>query len=157
MSERKSSERVDIRIWVLTLALVLNLVFPGYRIAVTSKATFNSDSATTSLYAGEILKSGRLIPPDWHFNNGDVWLYNHTLFAVPLLTMLPNGYTLYAASTGIFALLIVLAIALAMRALSAGRLAMLAAAAVLASGISSPFIADLVYDWGATYGSQFLL
>ena len=141
---------------LLTTALVVNLVLLALRIAYTSQATFNSDSATTSLYAGEVLRSGAVFPPGWHYNNGDAWLYNHTLLLVPLLTVLPNGYAAYAISTALASLLVIGGVAWGLRSLGVRRLTLLAATAILASGISSPFIADLLYDW-ATYGAQFLM
>src|SRR5450631_1144341 len=91
----------------ITVAAAVNLAFLAFRIFFTSRATFNSDGATTSLYASEILQTRSLFPPGWNYNNSDAWLYNHTLIEVPFLSVLPNGYTAYAISATVMALLIV--------------------------------------------------
>lgn len=51
----------------LIAAVVANFSFLVFRIYVTAKLDFNSDGATTNLYAEEILKSGQLFPPGWGY------------------------------------------------------------------------------------------
>ncbi|WP_178372387.1 hypothetical protein [Pollutimonas bauzanensis] len=91
------------------------------------------------------------------YNNADVWLHNYIIFLVPVLKVLPNGYAAYALATTLMAALISLGFWIGLRLLHVSHRPALAAVAVLTSGISSPFIANLLFDWGGHYGSSFLL
>lgn len=151
-------ENCSLKVLILFAVVVINCYFLAFRFDITTNVSvFNSDAATTSLYSEEISKTGKLFPPDWAYNNGDVWLYDHTLIVVPLLEILPNGPALYLISSTVIALVILLGFALGLRALGLNSNAVLASVAVLASGITSPFIAELLYNWGGWYGAQFLL
>ncbi len=54
---------------IANLILVLLFVFFAFR------WLFHSDAATKVLLAYEVVKSGSIIPPDWYFVNGDIWLF----------------------------------------------------------------------------------
>lgn len=143
--------------YLLLLALIVNLVFLAYRIFIASEIGFNSDSATTSLYAGEILSGHNLFPDGWQYNNKDIFLYNHVMFLVPILKFIPNGYFAYALSTYLFSLFFLFISYQYVKVITTSKKLALYAVIVLSTGISSPFIADLLYDWGGTYGSNLLI
>lgn len=144
---------------LLIFTIIVNLSFLAFRVFFTSRLDFNSDAATLSLYAEEIVKTGRLFPPGWGYNNGDIWLYDNVAFLVPLLKIfhVRNGYSAYAISTVLTALFILSGLWLGLRMLKVRDRAAVAAVSVFASGIASPFIANLLYDWGGSYGTDLLL
>ena len=69
---------------------------------VTFKLFLYTDAATKSLLAGTILESGSLLPADWYYVNGDIWLFLHHIFLVPLIRLTGIGYQSYALNNAAF-------------------------------------------------------
>ena len=158
ISQKKENvTRVGVTDKMLLFVLLLNLVFLAYRIFITSKITFNSDGATNSLFAGEILSGLNPFPDGWQYNNKDIFLYNHVMFLVPLLKVMPNGYLAYALSTFLFSLFFLLISYQYIKVITRSKKLPLYAVIVLSTGVSSPFISDLLFDWGGSYGSNVLI
>jgi len=78
------------------LAFVLLFVVYGY------KWYFHSDAATKMLLASEMIKHGTLIPPDWYYVNGDIWIFFIQLPLVLLERIFGYGWTAYVANTLVY-------------------------------------------------------
>ena len=78
-----SLRRISIVIGVL--AFSANVVLLGIYLFFGYEGHLHSDSAVRLLLAQEILRSGELLPSNWHFVNGDLWLLSAHWFALPIL------------------------------------------------------------------------
>lgn len=78
-----SLRQISIVIGVLALSinvtLLVSYLFIGY------EAHLHSDSAVRLILAQEILRTGELLPSNWHFVNGDLWLLSAHWFALPII------------------------------------------------------------------------
>lgn len=152
--KNRTSNKTDNTKYLFIITLIINVIFLAYHIFITSKINFNSDGATTSLYAGEIITEHDFFPSGWQYNNHDIWIYNHVIFLVPILKYIPNGYFAYALSTFLFSLLFLFISYQYIKIITTSSKISLFAVISLSTGISSPFISELLYDWGCTYGSN---
>ena len=85
--------------YVIVLA---NLFFVLLFVVFGYKWYFHSDAATKMLLASEIIKSGTLIPPDWYYVNGDIWIFFIHLPLVLLERIFGYGWEVYIANSLIY-------------------------------------------------------
>ncbi|MEA3455514.1 MAG: hypothetical protein U9R26_03315 [Campylobacterota bacterium] len=81
---------------VITLALVLLFV------VFTFQWYFHSDAATKMLLASEIIKNGTIIPPDWYYVNGDIWIFFIHLPLVILERIFGYGWAGYVTNSIVY-------------------------------------------------------
>jgi hypothetical protein len=79
-----------------------NLLFLLLFLIYTEKYYFQSDSATKMLLASEIIKSGTIIPPDWYYANGDIWIFFLQLPLVFFEKILGCGWESYVANSIVY-------------------------------------------------------
>ena len=95
---------------------------PGYAIAIFNlllimlfilfafRWLFHSDAATKVLLALEIIKSGTIIPPDWYYVNGDIWLFFIHLPLVLLGKVMDYSWLAYLVNSLFYVALYLLAL-----------------------------------------------
>lgn len=111
---KKNINIKGLAIKILYLVIIFNMlclfifILYGYK-----KYGFSSDSAVRVILAKEILDSGNYFPKDWFFVNGDIWLFSAHTIILPLLMYFSAGYSVYAFSS----ILISIAILLSVKAL----------------------------------------
>lgn len=144
-------------LWLFVTILALNICAVAFYQTVTYQLLFHSDSAIKNLFAEEVLTSGSLLPPDWYFGNGDIWLIFSHLLIVPLLTFMENSFTAHAVAGLLFDLLLLFAAAYWMARVHFPGLVKVALLATLFTGIS-PYVAEslfgqvsLGYAWGLLF------
>lgn len=142
--------------------LLVSLIFAcvgllSYYLFTSSLVLFNSDTAANILYAKEIALSNQIFPEGWQYNNKDVFFYNYEYILALLLKFLDVGTTSHALASIIYAVLMLVIVYFTTISLIKDQTLSLIITALMASGISSPFITQLLYDWGASYGSNFIL
>ncbi|MGY4517262.1 hypothetical protein [Lysobacter sp. HA18] len=122
----------------VTIAALLsvNVLLLGWFIATGYRGYFHSDAAAKSLLAQEMLRSGRVFPPDWNYVNGDLMVLFGQWFVLPFLLVMRNGWAAYAVSMLVSAILILLSTWWAARLVVPGRWPRLAVLAIVASGLS---------------------
>lgn len=137
----------------LPLLLCINLALLLFYLTIVYQLLFHSDSAVKNLLAQEIVDTGQYFPRDWNFVNGDLWvLFTHTAIAL-MLTVLPNGFPLHAASDILTATLILGGSWLLTGMLQQSRNARLLSLCVIASGMSL-IMAEHIFGqaaYGMTY------
>jgi hypothetical protein len=82
-------------VFVNLFLLLLYLVF-------TYKQFFHSDAATKMLLAAEVIKHGTIIPPDWYFLNGDIWVFFIHLPLILLEKTVGYGWPSYVINSLIY-------------------------------------------------------
>jgi|GEM_PF-7033295 len=80
----------------VNLALILIFVVFAY------KWYFHSDAATKMLLASEMIKNGTIIPPDWYYVNGDIWIFFIQLPLVILEKIFGYGWAGYVANSIVY-------------------------------------------------------
>jgi len=118
---------------------------------ITWKLFFHSDSAVKNILAEEIYSSKSLFPKGWIYVNGDLWFLMPQLLVLPLLLLFKNSFTLHAvAASAEMGLCLGMAWLILKETISRSE-ARLTVLAVLASGISTPFViwgyGEGAYDW----------
>jgi len=147
--ERKRDNGFDRALALVALALVL--VGLGIFWASGFRDRISSDAAVTLLLARDILDTGTLLPADWYYGNGDLWIIGPQLFALPFVALW--GVTPLALSCGNalgLAVIFASAFALAYAACPRWPTAVLAASPVVAlySHFQREFVAvQLSYGW----------
>ena len=79
-----------------------NLALLALYIVFTYKQFFHSDAATKMLLTAEILKHGTIIPPDWYFLNGDIWVFFIHLPLLFLVKIFGYGWSSYVLNSLIY-------------------------------------------------------
>src|SRR6185295_1334815 len=69
------------------VALVLMLVGLGIFWVAGFRDRISSDAAVTLLLARHILDTGSLLPGDWYYGNGDLWIIGPQLFSLPFVAL----------------------------------------------------------------------
>ena len=82
--------------------VVINLALILLFIVFTYKWYFHSDAATKMLLASEMIKNGTIIPPDWYYVNGDIWIFFIHLPLVILERIFGYGWASYVSNSIIF-------------------------------------------------------
>lgn len=142
---------------MLCFTIVANVSMLVFYFNTTSLAYFNSDAASNLILADEMLKSSELIVSDWIYNNKDVFIFNYQLIATGFLKIFGLGYIAHVYASAVFAFLLLALLFAVVWGLSHSLLVGFIVVAIFSSGISSPFIAQLLFDWGGAYGSWFIL
>ena len=124
--------------------LITNLFFLIWYIFFGYQAFFHSDSATKVLLAREIFDSGRFFPQDWNYVNGDLFILFGHVIIIPLLAVLPAGFTVHAVSGFVFSGLILYGLWLITGLGDIPLWRRLAVVAIFAAGISG-FIAENLF------------
>ena len=88
--------------------------YPGYAIVIVNLALillfvvftfqwyFHSDAATKMLFASEMIKNGTIIPPDWYYVNGDIWIFFIQLPLVFLEKIFGYGWAGYVSNSIVY-------------------------------------------------------
>ncbi len=84
----------------LYLALLLNISMVIFFVLYTYH--LNSDDAVKMILAKEIIETGNLLPRDWYYVNGDVWIIFIHLLCVPLIELFGFNYTTYSLNAFIY-------------------------------------------------------
>lgn len=87
---------------IVRVLFAITFVMLAFFLFVSWRTTFDSDSATKSVLAGEILRTGTLFPHDFRFV-GDLWLLHGHLPLLVLIPMFGSTYFVNALSSLIFA------------------------------------------------------
>jgi len=147
--ERTSEDGFDRALALVALMLVL--VGLGIFWTAGFRDRISSDAAVTLLLARDILDTGMLLPADWYYGNGDLWIIGPQLFSLPFVALW--GVTPLALSCGNalgLAAIFASAFALAYAACQRWPTAVLAATPVVAlySHFQREFVAvQLSYGW----------
>ena len=140
---------------LLPAAVLLNLLMLLYYVVIDYQLVLHADSAIMNLLAQEIRESGRWLPRDWYYANGDLWLWATQAPIVALLAFFPNGYALHAAAGALTAALVLLGAWCVGAMLGQSRTARLLVLLVLSGGISANMAENLYGQ--AAYGVLFYL
>jgi hypothetical protein len=131
--------------------LSINVCFLTWYIFIGYQAGFHSDSAAKVLLAREIFDTGQYFPRDWNYVNGDLFVIFGHLFIIPLLALMPAGFTAHAVSGSISAGLILSGIWFLTGVTDAGIVRRFFIVAIVAAGISD-FMAENLYGQ-VSYGT----
>lgn len=135
------------------LFVLINTSFLIWYIFYGFQLFFHTDSAFKVLLAREILESGSYFPKDFNYVNGDLFvLFGHT-FILPMLSVLPAGFTVHALAGLISSGLILLGTWLVSGLASVGVTQRLIVVAIIAGGFSG-LTAEALYGQTA-YGTIF--
>ena len=85
---------------VINIGLLIWFLFFGY------ESGFHSDSAAKVLLAREIIITKDYFPDDWNYVNNDLFVFFGHTFIIPLLGIMPAGFTAHAISGLIFSTLL---------------------------------------------------
>jgi hypothetical protein len=80
----------------INIGLLIWFLFFGY------ESGFHSDSAAKVLLAREIIITKDYFPDDWNYINNDLFVFFGHTFIIPLLEIMPAGFTAHAISGLIF-------------------------------------------------------
>lgn len=135
--------------------LSINVCFLIWYIFIGYQAGFHSDSAAKVLLAREIVETGQYFPRDWNYVNGDLFVIFGHLFIIPLLALMPAGFTAHAISGFISAGLILSSIWFLTGVTEVGIVRRIFIVAIVAAGISG-FMAENLYGQ-VSYGAVIYL
>ncbi len=82
--------------------VLINLAFVLLFILFAYKWYFHSDAATKMLLASEMIKNGTLLPHDWYYVNGDIWIFFIHLPLVLLERIFGYGWSAYVANSLVY-------------------------------------------------------
>ena len=82
--------------------ILINLAFVLLFILFAYKWYFHSDAATKMLLASEMIKNGTLLPHDWYYVNGDIWIFFIQLPLVLLERIFGYGWSAYVANSLVY-------------------------------------------------------
>jgi hypothetical protein len=102
MEEQKTPMSHVWRKAIMPFLLLANIGMLVFYTLVTFKLQFNTDSATKSLLANEVLNLGELLPAGWFYANNDIWVVLNHLFLVPLIRIFGLNYLSYAVNNLLF-------------------------------------------------------
>jgi hypothetical protein len=118
---------------IAVVALATYVIFHAYRFSL------NSDGAVADLLARLAIEEGRLVPLDWMYSNGDLWILGPRLFLIIAYPWLGLGYPLHAAATWITYIYLLLVVYGACRIVAPERPRAAIIATTLAAGsLSTP-------------------
>ena len=83
----------------LWLCLLATFVWASYVIFHEYRFSLNTDGAAADVLARLAIAEGRLVPQNWTYANGDLWILGPRLFLVVMLPWLGFGYLLHASAT----------------------------------------------------------
>jgi hypothetical protein len=138
-----------VAIFIINLGLLSCYVFFGYQ------PYFHSDSAAKVLLAREIYNSGEFFPRDWNYVNNDLLIIFGHLAIIPLLNVLPAGYTVHSLSGLVSASIILCGIWFLLKSAQVFTLRILSVLTVFSAGISGFFAENLFGQ--VSYGPVFLI
>jgi len=123
---------------VINIGMLISYLFYGYQ------AEFHSDSAVKVLLAKEIVLAKDYFPDDWNYINNDLFVFFGHTFIIPLLAVMPAGFTAHAIAGLFFSILLLTGVWFlsGLSGLSATRRFLILA--IVAAGISS-FSAENLY------------
>ena len=87
--------------WFYWSCLIAVVALTTYVIFHTYRFSLNSDGAVEDLLARLAIEEGRLVPLNWFYANGDLWILGPRLFLVIAYPWLGLGYPLHAVATWI--------------------------------------------------------
>lgn len=116
---------------VINIGMLISYLFYGYQ------AEFHSDSAVKVLLAKEIVLANDYFPDDWNYINNDFFVFFGHTFIIPLLTVMPAGFTAHAFSGLFFAVLLLTGVWFLSGLTDLGTKRRLLILAIVAGGISS--------------------
>jgi hypothetical protein len=77
--------------WTTIVFVGLLIVFVGEAVYLFGARFFDwveSDAAVTTLMAADVLRTGHVVPTDWYYGNGDVWLFcTHLIALLPVAVL----------------------------------------------------------------------
>lgn len=138
----------------LVAMFAINVLLLGYYLFYGYQNDFHSDSAVKNLLAQEMYETGQAFPDSWVYVNGDLMTVFGHWFILPLLAVLPNGYSLHAVSGAIFSTLILLGAWWVTGMAIKSRWVRLLCVTIVAGGISAQGAENLFGQ--VSYGSIFL-
>lgn len=128
---------------VVAVALASYVIFHAYRFSLSS------DGAVEDLLARLAIQEGRLVPHNWIYANGDLWILGPRLFLIIAYPLLGLGYLLHAVATWITYIYLLLAVYGACRIIAPERPRAAIIATTLAAGSLSTLNFEFVIGQGA--------
>ena len=137
--------------WLALVATALLLIGLGLFWTTGFRDRISADAATTVLLAQHILDTGSLLPADWYYGNGDLWILGPQLTALPFVAVW-GAKPLALLCGNAVGLAVIFAAAFVLARVACGRwpVAVLAASPVVAiySHFQREFVAvQLSYGW----------
>lgn len=153
MKKRFFESKILPSLFFVLLTMNMGLLF--YYIFFSYENSFHSDSATKVLLAREIYDSKQFFPNHWNYVNGDLFIIFGHIFIIPLLEVLPAGYTAHAISGSIFSIFILAGVWFLVDRLLIPLWQKIAVVAFFAAGVSG-FFAENLFGQGS-YGATILI
>jgi hypothetical protein len=138
LNSEKALTAFMLALLAVNVAFLLWYVFVGYQ------AHLHSDAANRVLFAREIYDTRSFFPKGWNYQNSDLPGFGPFVFVIPLLGLMPAGFTAHAISGAIFAGLILYGVWLVSGLANLPVWRRLAVVAVIASG-NSYIVAENLY------------
>lgn len=148
----REGTRTDKRLlpeWFYWACLVAALALTAYVIFHTYRFSLSSDGAVEDLLAKLAIEEERLIPRNWIYANGDLWILGPRLFLIIAYPWLGLGYPLHAVATWITYLYLLLVVYGACRIVAPERPRAAVIATTIAAGSLSTLNFEFVIGQGA--------
>ena len=134
---------------VTSLAAIAALVLTAFATALFFRfgfdARISADATSTLLLARHILETGSLLPPDWVYLNGDLWIAGPQLLALPFLAAF-GGTPAALACTNLLGLVVIFASAFALARAAGANASTSALAATPVVALASHFQREFVIE-----------
>jgi hypothetical protein len=143
------SKRFGILGWFALLCLVAAITLASYVIFHSYRFSLNTDGAVEDILAKLAIEEGRLVPHNWTYANGDLWILGPRLFLVIAFPWLGLGYLLHASATWLTYLYLLLMVYGTCRVLAPRRTRAAIFASLLAAGCLSTLNFEFVIGQGA--------
>lgn len=135
--------------WFCWSCLVVAVVLASYVIFHTYRFSLSSDGAVEDLLARLAIQEGQLVPHNWIYANGDLWILGPRLFLIIAYPLLGLGYPLHAVATWITYIYLLLVVYGACRIIAPERPRAAIIATTLAAGSLSTLNFEFVIGQGA--------
>ena len=146
MSDTTKRKRFEIFLW---LCLIVVFTTASYVIFHEYRFSLNSDGAAADILAKLAVNEGSLVPKNWTYANGDLWILGPRLFLVILFPWVGLGYLLHASSIWLGYLYLLVMIYGACRVIAPFRRRAAIIATALAAGGLSTLNFEFVIGQGA--------
>lgn len=136
-------------LWLAWICLAATFALASYVIFHEYRFSLNSDGAVADILAKLANEEGRLVPHNWTYANGDLWILGPRLFLVILYPWLGLSYFLHAAATWLSYVYLLLMVYASCRILAPDRPRAAVIATTLAAGGFSTLSFEFVIGQGA--------
>lgn len=143
------SGKLGILGWLALLCLLAAVTLASYVIFHSYRFSLNTDGAVEDILAKLAIEEGRLVPHNWTYANGDLWILGPRLFLIIVFPRLGLSYLLHASAIWLAYLYLLLVVFGTCRIIAPQRLRAAIFATLLSAGCLSTLNFEFVIGQGA--------